>query len=216
MNGGKTPPQRRFSGPVLSLLIDSEDKPMTTFRFELPRTQVPLTIRQQMTAAVGAFMGIAACGFAAWMSPSATTVGPLLVAPLGASAVLLFTTPASPMARPWAILVGNTLSATIGVTCALCLAEPVTACATALALSLAMMFLLRCIHPASGAIALTAILGGPDIHNLGYAFALVPVASTSLTLVLAATAYNWLVGRICAMTVEPGDPALSANRGYGS
>src|ERR1700748_3670746 len=43
---------------------------------------------------------------------------PLLVAPMGASAVLLFAVPASPLAQPWSIIGGNIVSAVIGVACA--------------------------------------------------------------------------------------------------
>ena len=38
-----------------------------------------------------------------------------LIAPMGASAVLLFAAPASPLAQPWSILVGNGVSALMGV-----------------------------------------------------------------------------------------------------
>ncbi|KAG1308120.1 hypothetical protein G6F62_015100 [Rhizopus arrhizus] len=37
---------------------------------------------------------------------------------MGASAVLLFAAPASPLAQPWSILAGNLVSALIGVFCA--------------------------------------------------------------------------------------------------
>jgi CBS domain-containing membrane protein len=189
---------------------------MKTIRLELPRPQISLSSAQQLIAALGAFTGIMTCGFVAWMLPTATAIGPMLVAPLGASAVLLFTSPASPMARPWAILAGNTLSAAIGVSCALYIPEPVTACAIALALSLALMLPLRCVHPASGAIALTAILGGPDIHNLGYSFVFIPIASTSLTLVLTAAAFNWAVGRLVSVVAEPRGVTVTGSQGSGA
>ena len=38
-----------------------------------------------------------------------------LLAPLGASALLVFATPASPMAQPWPAVVGNTLSVAVGL-----------------------------------------------------------------------------------------------------
>ena len=40
-----------------------------------------------------------------------------MVAPLGASAVLVFAVPSSPLAQPWAVLGGNTVSALIGIAC---------------------------------------------------------------------------------------------------
>src|ERR1700687_5247852 len=59
---------------------------------------------------------------------------PLLVAPMGASAVLLFAVPASPLAQPWSIIGGNMVSAVIGVACANWIAHPVIAAGLPLAL----------------------------------------------------------------------------------
>ena len=40
---------------------------------------------------------------------------PIIVAPLGASAVLVFAVPASPLAQPWSVIGGNVVSALVGV-----------------------------------------------------------------------------------------------------
>ncbi|GME43552.1 hypothetical protein ACJ2_29740 [Pantoea sp. QMID2] len=50
------------------------------------------------------------------------------VAPVGASAVLLFGLPASPLAQPWAIVGGNSLSALAGVTVSQLIPDPAIAC----------------------------------------------------------------------------------------
>jgi CBS domain-containing membrane protein len=57
------------------------------------------------------------------------------------------------------------------------------------------MFYLRCLHPPGGAVALTAVLGGPVVHAAGYQFALWPVGLNSLLLALAALVFNNLTGR---------------------
>jgi CBS domain-containing membrane protein len=44
---------------------------------------------------------------------------PLLVAPIGASAVLVFAVPASPLAQPRAVIGGNVVSALVGITVAM-------------------------------------------------------------------------------------------------
>ncbi len=119
---------------------------------------------------------------------------PLLVAPMGASAVLLLPVPASPLAQPWSIIGGNLLCATIGVTCASTIGDPTLAAALAIALSICGMFALRCVHPPSGAVALTAVLGGPAIHALGYRFVLEPIAIQSAALLAAALAYHAATG----------------------
>jgi CBS domain-containing membrane protein len=119
---------------------------------------------------------------------------PLLVAPMGASAVLLFAVPASPLAQPWSIIGGNLVSATVGVACASWIADPITAAALAIALAICLMFALRCVHPPSGAVALTAVLGGPAIHALGYRFVAEPIATQSAALLVAAIAYHAITG----------------------
>jgi CBS domain-containing membrane protein len=119
---------------------------------------------------------------------------PLLVAPMGASAVLLFAVPASPLAQPWSIIGGNLVSATIGVTCAHAIVDPTLAAALAVALSIGGMFALRCVHPPSGAVALTAVLGGPAVHALGYWFVLEPIAIQSAALLAAAIIYHAVTG----------------------
>ena len=50
--------------------------------------------------------------------------------------------------------------------------RPGLAAAAAGSLAIAAMFTLRCLHPPSGAVALTAVLGGPAVASLGYGFVL--------------------------------------------
>ncbi|WP_460533580.1 HPP family protein [Chitinimonas naiadis] len=120
---------------------------------------------------------------------------PWFVAPMGASAVLLFAVPASPLAQPWSAVGGNMVSALIGVACAQWLPYPMLAAPLAAALTIAAMFPLRCLHPPGGAMALTAVIGGPAIHQLGYQFVLWPVAINSLLLVVLAVLFNRFAGR---------------------
>ena len=64
-----------------------------------------------------------------------------------------------------------------------------------LALAIAGMYFLRCLHPPGGAVALTAILGGAGVHSEGYQFVLTPVLLNSMMLALLAIVFNNLVGR---------------------
>src|SRR3546814_13591267 len=57
------------------------------------------------------------------------------------------------------------------------------------------MFSLRCLHPPGGAVALTAVLGGPSVTALGYGFALWPVGLNSLILLCIAVAFNGALKR---------------------
>jgi len=109
---------------------------------------------ERMRASVGALFGILLTGLLSYLilPQSAATVW--LIAPMGASAVLLFAVPSSPLAQPWSIIGGNLVAALVGVTCGKLIGEPALAAALAIALAIGCMFALRCIHPPSGAVAL--------------------------------------------------------------
>lgn len=117
------------------------------------------------------------------------------VAPMGASAVLLFGLPNSPLAQPWSIVGGNLVAGVVGVTTALWVSHPALASGIAACVTIALMFQLRCLHPPSGAVALTAILGGNGVQQLGYHFILTPVLLNSVCLALLALLFNNLAGR---------------------
>jgi CBS domain-containing membrane protein len=137
--------------------------------------------------------GLAGPGHAAW-----------LVAPLGASAVLVFGVPASPLAQPWSVLGGNTLSALVGIACVNLLPLPLPwAAALATALAVGLMLLTRSLHPPGGAAALLTVLGGVS----DWQFAVFPVALNSLLLVAAGIAYNQATGRRYPHAALPTPPA---------
>jgi CBS domain-containing membrane protein len=100
--------------------------------------------------------------------------------------VLVFGLPASPLAQPWAVVGGNTLSALVGIACVMAWGTAPWVAAVAVGLAIAVMFALRCLHPPGGASALLVVLSG--VHDPH--FALVPVFTNSLVLVLAGMAYN--------------------------
>lgn len=131
-----------------------------------------------------------------WISRHALgTSSVWFIAPMGASAVLLFAVPASPLAQPWSILGGNVLSALIGVACHQWLGATGLAAAVAGTCAVGAMFALRCLHPPGGAVALTAVLGGPQIHDLGFGFAAWPVAADSAVMLVLALLFNNALGR---------------------
>ncbi|MGF6802262.1 CBS-domain-containing membrane protein [Paraburkholderia youngii] len=181
----------------------------------------PVTVKwhERARSCLGALLGIAFTGGLMYLLLGPAANIPLLVAPMGASAVLLFAVPASPLAQPWSIIGGNLVSATVGVTCAMLIGDPTLAAALAVALSISGMFALRCVHPPSGAVALTAVLGGPVIHALGYRFVLEPIAIQSAALLFAALVYHAATGhryphagRQDRATPEPGRRRSRARR----
>ncbi len=142
--------------------------------------------RAVIGAALGILLTAVVCRW--WAGPA--PLDPWLVAPLGASAVLVFAVPASPLAQPWSVIGGNTLSALVGAACAHYIGDPAWAGAAAVALAIAVMFTLRCLHPPGGAAALFAALGATGFH-----FALFPIFVNSVLLTLAGVVYNGLTGR---------------------
>jgi CBS-domain-containing membrane protein len=116
----------------------------------------------------------------------------LFLASMGASAVLLFAVPHGQLSQPWPVLAGHVFSAFIGVTCARFIPSVPIAVGCAVGLTILMMHQLKCIHPPGGATALTAVIGGAPITNLGYSFVWSPVLLNALSMVVVAIAFNFL------------------------
>ncbi|MES2584561.1 MAG: HPP family protein [Pseudomonadota bacterium] len=148
--------------------------------------QTPERWRIVAGAAIGILFTAAA---SKWLAPMGAVTW--LVAPIGASAVLVFALPSSPLAQPWAVVGGNTLSALVGTACALVFPDTVVAAGLAVSLAIGAMMYLRCLHPPGGAAALLVALG----HNESWAFAAFPVFTNSLLLVCAGLVFNTLTGR---------------------
>jgi CBS domain-containing membrane protein len=117
-----------------------------------------------------------------------------LVASMGASAVLLFAVPHGQLSQPWPVIGGHCLAAFIGVACAKWLGTTELAGACAVALSIGVMHQLNCIHPPGGATALTAVLGGPAVRDLGFHFVFCPVFANCLVMIGTAIVFNSFFG----------------------
>ena len=147
--------------------------------------------RERWRALLGAAIGIAFTGLLCHLFADAVGNAVWLIAPLGASAVLVFALPASPLAQPWSVLGGNTLSVLVGIACARWIPDAAWAGAIAVGAAIGLMFWLRCLHPPGGAAALLAVL----THSTHFSFALFPTLANSVLLVLAGVLYNTLTGR---------------------
>lgn len=119
----------------------------------------------------------------------------VLSASMGASAVLLYAAPHSPMSQPWPLVGGHIVSALIGVTCAMHIETLAISAPLAAALSILLMTMLRCVHPPGGAAALIAVVGGKDIHALGYQFVFSPILVNVLIMLAITYVVNNLVLR---------------------
>ncbi|MCC2956492.1 HPP family protein [Massilia sp. IC2-477] len=155
----------------------------------------PTSFTRQVPAAAGALLTLLLTGLSsrAVLGPTALHALPYLIAPMAASAVLLFCLPAAPLAQPWPVIGGNVVSALVGVACSQGL-DPLLGAPLAGGLAIAAMASLRCLHPPGGAVAVTAVLGGAAVHDVGYWFVLAPVGLNSVLMVLGAVAWNKLSG----------------------
>ncbi|OZI52647.1 HPP family protein [Bordetella genomosp. 4] len=145
--------------------------------------------RERIRACLGALLGLTVTGVVSSAFGHSGTHF-MLIAPMGASAVLLFAVPSSPLAQPWSVIGGNLVASLVGVTAARWLPDPLMAASIAVSVSIALMFVLRCVHPPSGAVALTAVLGDSAVHSAGYAFVLEPVMLNSCVILICALFYH--------------------------
>ncbi len=120
---------------------------------------------------------------------------PWFMASIGGSAVLLFALPASPVAQPWPVLLGTLISVAVGVACCKWLGPTEWSASLAGGLAVGLMLFFRCLHPPAGAVAISAVVGGPQIVALGYWYILWPALPNTLLILLSAIAFNNVVGR---------------------
>lgn len=116
----------------------------------------------------------------------------LIVASMGASAVLLFAVPHGPLSQPWALVGGHLISAFIGVSCYLLIPSLFVAAACAVGVAISVMYYLRCIHPPGGATALSAVVASSKVHALGYLYMIEPVLINVAVIFSTALLFNFL------------------------
>lgn len=168
----------------------------------LPRPSGPEALR----AAAGAGFGLLLTALLLWaLAPSAANLP--LIAPFGASAFLIFAVPNSPLAQPWSVVVGNTLSALAALLVLQTGLAPLIAAPLAVALAALAMAASRAMHPPGGAVALFTALAAPDAVT----FALSPVLSGSLALVILGILWNRATGRAYPFRQSPPSPHGTAD-----
>jgi len=152
----------------------------------------PVTLAERAVSALGGFLGILFILLASRSVLGSVEASLLIVGSMGASAVLLFAVPHGPLSQPWALIGGHSVSAVIGVACARWVPDAAWAAALAVGLAIGAMHVLRCIHPPGGATALTAVIGGPAVHALGFQFLLAPVMLNVVIILATAIVFNAL------------------------
>lgn len=137
----------------------------------------------------------------------------VLIASMGASAVLLFAVPHGQLSQPWPVIAGHGISALVGVACGKWMGSPPIAAACAVGISITIMHHLKCIHPPGGATALTAVIGGQAIHDLGFHFVFIPVLINATMMVGVAVLFNlafkWRRYPLALSATHEGNPLVS-------
>ncbi|KXV62786.1 hypothetical protein AD949_09565 [Acetobacter orleanensis] len=166
-----------------------------------------------LAAGPGAVCGISAClALTGLVAPASL---PAIVAPIGASSVLVFAVPASPLAKPRAVIMGNTLSAAVGVLVSLVVSQPMLAAGLAVGLAIFVMSVTRSLHPPGGAAALTAVLMHPSTTGLetAFLFPLVPVGVNSVVLVCTGMLFHRFSGHSYPHHAVPVSPQTETAAG---
>ena len=148
---------------------------------------------EKLRATLAAFIAILAVGMVSSQFLQGNGLQ-IMITSMGASAVLLFATPHSPLTQPWPLVAGHAISALIGVTCAIQVPDIWLAAALAVSLSILAMLLTHSLHPPGGAIALLPVLDHHEhVLALGYQFVVAPVMLNVLVILLVALLVNNLL-----------------------
>ena len=145
---------------------------------------------EKIVSAVGGFVGIFSIY---WISHLYLGLygAALMVASMGASAVLLFAVPHGALSQPWPLIGGHLISAVIGVTIVKLIPDPLYSAPLAVGAAIGAMHYARCIHPPGGATALSFAIGGPSMHALGYHYVLEPVLINTAVIFTMALVFNY-------------------------
>jgi CBS-domain-containing membrane protein len=112
----------------------------------------------------------------------------LLVPPFGASCVLAFGLPDSPLAQPRNIIGGHVISAFVGIACLMVFGSAGWSIALAVGLAIMAMQLTRTVHPPAGANPILVMLAGA-----GWLYIIAPILMGSIGIVAVAFVYNNLI-----------------------
>lgn len=148
-----------------------------------------LSAAERWRSTLGALLGVGLCG---WMLHALPIDSHWLIAPVGASAVILFAISHSPLAQPWPVMGSYAVATIVGLACANLIPVPQIAAAAAVASCIWLMARFNCIHPPGGAVALFIALDG-QYSPLQMEHTAILVAQNVVVLILATVLINNLV-----------------------
>ena len=129
---------------------------------------------------LGSFIAI---GVTAYLSTK--TNSPLIMAPFGASSVLIFGIPDSPLAQPRNFVGGNLLAALVSLIILYIFGSEPWTMGLAVATVIGLMQFTGTLHPPSGAVALVVMMTKPS-----WDFLLTPALEGSVIILLCAVVFN--------------------------
>ncbi len=145
--------------------------------------QPRFSMQQILLSYLGSFLGIAALAYI-----SVSTPYPLIAAPFGAAAVLVFAVPSSPLAQPRNLIFGNLIGALSSLVMANLFGSEPWVMALAVATAIKLMQLTKTLHPPGGAVALVGVMS-----HAKWEFLFTPVLTGSIVLLLCTVAFNNLM-----------------------
>jgi CBS-domain-containing membrane protein len=139
---------------------------------------------------VGSFAGISVVAYIHYTLFSGTDLM-MIIGSFGASAVLIYGAIRSPLAQPRNLLGGHVISALIGVAAYKLLPGQMwLASALAVSTAILVMHATKTLHPPGGATALIAVIGGKQIHDLGFFYAVMPAGVGAAIMLVVALLCN--------------------------
>lgn len=145
--------------------------------------QPRFSLSQILFSYIGSFLGIAALAYLSMVSDY-----PLIAAPFGAAAVLVFAVPNSPLAQPRNLIFGNLLGGIVSVVMVYVFGSEPWVMALSVATAIKVMQLTKTLHPPGGAVALVGVMS-----QANWTFVLTPVVAGSIILLFCTYIFNNLM-----------------------
>lgn len=155
----------------------------TKFKLEASAHQPWVHFQEILLSYLGSFLGIAALAYLTTHSGY-----PLIAAPFGATAVLVFAVPESPLAQPRNVIGGNLIAAIACVILVQLFGSQPWVMALAVATAIKLMQLTKTLHPPGGAIALLGVMS-----QAGWDFVWTPILLGSIVIVMCTIVFHNLI-----------------------
>jgi len=163
-------------------------KPLETFDINIlwTRHQPKQSRSTIIKAGIGGFIAIASLVILASLTDNI-----FLMAPFGATCVLLFSVPQSPLSQPINVFGGHFVSTLIGLLVNMVLPMEWWSLGLAVGIAIFVMALFRVTHPPAGADPLVVFFESP-----GFEYLILPVAFGSLVLIVVAWIFHAIPPRV--------------------